>query len=59
MNLESKADEYAINNTFTNRKTQTVFKAGYNECKSDIIQFLRVNSKATVKQVLEHLNGMK
>lgn len=59
MNLEEKAIEFEINNAFKNRKTKTVFKAGYNSCKSDLIEFLNANQKTTVKQVLEHLNQMK
>lgn len=65
MNLEQKANKYGekcdpCNETLEKQADiRQGFKRGYNECKSDIIDFLNANQKATVKQVLEHLNGMK
>jgi hypothetical protein len=35
------------------------FKAGYNECKTDLIEFLKVNYKASVKDILKHLEELK
>jgi hypothetical protein len=58
MKLEEKANEYG--NKRKNCITAKLgFLDGYKECKTDIIDFLNANQKATVKQVLDHLNQMK
>jgi hypothetical protein len=63
MNLEQKANKHSKNNynfgSNPNYASEKSFISGYSECKFDLIEFLKVNHKATVKQVLEHLNGMK
>lgn len=60
MNLEQKANK-ACENLQPNQKYiyKNGFISGYAAHKGEIIDFLKANQKATVKQVLEHLNGMK
>lgn len=60
MNLEEKAKRESIGLPQSQKHIfRTGFETGYNECKSELIEFLQANQKATVKQVLEHLNQMK
>ena len=62
MNLEENAKAYS-NYEFAEKNERNAscgsFVDGYKECKLEIIAFLKSNQKATVKQVLEHLNQMK
>lgn len=60
MNLEEKAKNYSKQFVVEARQMcEFDYKNGFKDCKSDVIEFLTANQKATVKQVLEHLNGMK
>lgn len=59
MNLEEKAIQYAIDNTFVNRKTETVFKAGAIWQLGEVKEFIRANPKATAEQILKHLEELK
>lgn len=66
MNLEQKAENYyqecLVKLSYSDSQTEFAkedYKSGYNQCAEDIIEFLQANQKTTVKQVLEHLNGMK
>lgn len=65
MNLEQKANKYGekcdpCNETLEKQADiRQGFKRGYNECKSDLIEFLKVNYKASVKDILKHLEDLK
>lgn len=61
MNLEEKAKKmHAYGRNKTERlNIEFGFRSGYNECKSDLTEFIRANPKSTVNQILEYLEGIK
>jgi len=60
MNLEEKAYKYAEKFKINEQHYSEIdFKSGYHECKSDIQEFIKANPKASVKQILEYLEGVK
>jgi len=59
MNLQKRADEYAINNTFINRKTQTVFISGFRCAIADVKSFLKANPKCTPDIIIKYLESIK
>lgn len=63
MNLEEKANNANAYNVFGKGGEKSVafndgFLSGYNECKTDLIEFLKVNYKASVKDILKHLENL-
>jgi len=68
MNLEEKAKKYSSEMVsegehFLNEKElkeycETDFEAGYNNCKSDLIAFIKANPKSTAEQILKHLDSL-
>lgn len=63
MNLEEKATDYATNKYPSNQiervnAAEVGFEAGYTQCKTDLIEFLKVNHRASVKDILKHLEGL-
>jgi hypothetical protein len=62
MNLEQKANKHTdLQYPMGVEREYPIedFKAGYNECKTDLIEFLKVNYKASVKDILKHLEELK
>ena len=62
MNLEEKARNYGKDNFYvisTQVSAEFGYKAGHNQCKSDLLQFLKSNPKASSASLIDHLEQMK
>lgn len=63
MNLEVKAEEYVKSVGYEKPEDAKYciidFTAGYNECKTDLIDFIKANPKSTAEQILKHLEELK
>lgn len=65
MNLEEKANKYGklcdpCNETLEKQADiRQGYKKGYTQCKTDLIEFLKVNHRASVKDILKHLEHLK
>lgn len=58
MNLEEKAkDEFNDHVEFCHQKRYG-YRFGYRQCKTDLIEFLKVNHRASVKDILKHLEDL-
>jgi len=64
MNLEEKASQYGnicdpCNETLEKQADiRQGFKKGYNECISDIKDFIKANPKITADKITEYLNSL-
>lgn len=62
MNLEEKSLHFGegIENASRNEKTLAThaYRHGFTECSNDLLDFLKANEKATVKQILEHIKSL-
>lgn len=62
MNLEEKANNHVdLQYPMGVEREYPIedFKAGYKACKTDLIEFLKVNHRATAEQILKHLEELK
>lgn len=59
MNLEEKAKREATGLPQNQKYIFIIgFESGYKECKSDLLEFIRVNPKSTTKQIENYLNEL-
>lgn len=58
MNLEEKAIKEYGDDIHLWARQRDGFKVGYTQCKSDLIEFLKVNHRASVKDILKHLDNL-
>ena len=59
MNLEEKAKEYANGTDQSNAEyVAEDYSSGYKQSVYDIMEFLRVNPKATHQAITEYLEGI-
>lgn len=61
MNLEEKATNASMygRNKDESECLKFGFKQGYKECKSDLLQFLKANPKASIASLIDHLESLK